>query len=233
MRSSLIQRIIKQLSIRHLGWLILCCPLFLAGVCYATYPFSDQITRKTLSIEGLSSAQRSNIQLAARSLNGVVLRPGQEFSFNNTVGPRTEGRGYRKAPSYLGPENPATVGGGICLMSSALYQAALESGFAINQRYPHLRTVRTVLPGLDATVWYGQEDLRFKNTLSCPVQLATKWTQGTVTISIMGRTPQDYKPAQLQRIVSRQTNRELVVELLRKQGSNEALVSRDHYVISQ
>lgn len=216
-----------------LNGLLVCVPIALAGLCAVTYPFSDQITRKTLSVDILSPVQKANIELAARAIDGVVLRPGEEFSFNKTVGARTEARGYRKAPSYLGPENPATVGGGICLMSSAVYQAALESGCEIEQRSPHLRTIRTVPPGLDATVWYGQMDLQFKNTLDYPIQLSTSHTKSTVTVTFLGRRPADFRPAQLERIVKRQTSHEVVVELLRHQGENVSLVSRDHYTLAQ
>jgi vancomycin resistance protein VanW len=207
-------------------------PVILAGACYTTYPFSDEITRKTLSTSSLSAIQKSNIELAARSINGTVLRPGEEFSFNGVVGPRSEKRGYRLAPSYLGPENPATVGGGVCLMSSEVYQVALESGCDIEQRFPHLRTVRSVPPGLDAAVWYGQVDLRFKNTLEYPVQLSTSWTNSTITVSLLGKKPAGYQPAQLERIIKAHTGRELVVELLRRQYGKQVLVSRDHYIIN-
>jgi vancomycin resistance protein VanW len=226
------QTIVVRLQ-KHVSWLILCFPLTLATVCYATYPFSDEIMRKTLSTADLSPIQKANIQLAARAINGTVLRPGEEFSFNRVVGPRSEGRGYRRAPSYLGPENVATVGGGICLMSSEVYQVALESGLAIEQRYPHLRTIRTVPPGLDATVWYGKADLRFRNTFDFPVQLTTSWSNSTVTVTLMGRKPGDFCVAKLERIISRHTDREVVVEILRRQGEKESLVSRDHYVIAQ
>ncbi len=215
------------------SWALFTVPIILAVLCFGTYPFSDELVRKTLDVDGLSSAQKSNIDLAAQRLNDVVLKPGEEFSFNKIVGPRTEGRGYRDAPSYLGSDNQATVGGGICLVSSAIYQTALESGCEIVQRFPHLRTVRTVPPGLDATVWYGQCDLVFKNTLGYPVQLKTSRTKSTVTVSMFGKRPAGFRPAQLQRVIARNTGHELVVELFRRQDGIESLVSRDHYSMSR
>lgn len=219
---------------RNLLWaLMLTLPVTLATVCYATYPFSDLIASKTLSTTGLTNAQKSNIQLAAHAMDGVVLRPGDEFSFNRIVGPRTSGRGYRPAPSYLGPENPATIGGGVCLVSSAVYQLALETGCRIDQRAAHLRTIRTVPAGFDATVWYGQTDLRFRNTLPCPVQVATKWDNNTLKVSIVGKKPTAYEPATLTVSVDRKTDHDMVVELFRRQGQKESLVSRDRYVINR
>lgn len=211
---------------------LLCAPLALAGVCYATYPFAEVIDSKTLCITDLNSKQKSNIQLAAGAIDGVVLRPGEEFSFNSVVGPRTAGRGYRPAPSYLGPDSPSTIGGGVCLVSSAVYQLALETGCKIDQRAAHLRTIRTVPAGLDATVWYGQQDLKFKNTLPVPVQLHAKWDRNSLTMSMVGRKPNGFAPAKLNVVTERRNSRDIVVQLFRRQGTREELISRDKYEVS-
>jgi vancomycin resistance protein YoaR len=222
-----------SLSRKLLALALLILPLSLATVCYATYPFSDTIAKKTLSLTGLNSAQKSNIQLAAGAMNGVVLRSGEEFSFNKIVGPRTTGRGYRPAPSYLGPENPATIGGGICLVSSAVYQLALETGCSIDQRVAHLRTIRTVPAGLDSTVWYGQADLKFRNDLPCPVQISTKWENNSLTVEMLGKQPANYSPAKVNVSVERRTSREMIVEVFRRQGEQESRISRDCYIVSR
>lgn len=207
-------------------------PLSLASVCYATYPFAEVVASKTLSLSGLTNRQKSNIQLAAHAIDGKVLTPGEEFSFNAVVGPRSSGRGYRPAPSYLGPDSPATVGGGVCLVSSAVYQLALEAGCKVDERVPHLRTIRTVPAGLDATVWYGQADLKFKNTLGCPVQLSTKWDNNSLTVSMVGRKPSGFQPAKLNVISERRTANDVVVQLYRRQGDREELISRDRYSLN-
>jgi vancomycin resistance protein YoaR len=216
---------------KRLYLLIWFLPFILASVCWATYPFADQICSKTLSLTDLSMIQKRNIQVAARAIDGTVLRPGEEFSFNKIVGPRTDARGYRAAPSYLGPENTATIGGGICLVSSAVYQAALESGLEVTQRVPHLRTIKTVPAGLDAAVWYGQADLKFKNTLSVPIQINTEWNRQTLKITIVGKDEHKEK-IQLERVVTRRTQSQVVVELMRRTGSEAVLVSRDLYKIA-
>lgn len=211
---------------------LVCAPLSLAGLCYATYPFAEEIDSKTICMTDLSRVQRSNIQLAAAAIEGTVLRPGEEFSFNSVVGPRTSGRGYRPAPSYLGPDSPSTIGGGVCLVSSAVYQLALETGCTVSQRAAHLRTIRTVPAGLDATVWYGQQDLRFRNTLGVPVQLHAKWDRNALTMSLVGRKPSGFSPAKLNVVTERRTARDIVVQLFRRQGAQEELISRDHYQVS-
>jgi vancomycin resistance protein VanW len=208
-------------------------PLSLASVCYATYPFAEVVATKTLATTGLTRTQKSNIQLAATAIDKTVLRPDEEFSFNRVVGPRSSGRGYRPAPSYLGPDSPRTTGGGVCLVSSVVYQLALETGCKIDERVAHLRTIRTVPAGLDATVWYGQADLKFRNTLSCPVQLVTKWDQNSVTIQMLGRKPNSFQPAKLNVVSERKTEKDIIVQLFRRQGNREELISRDHYSISQ
>lgn len=214
-------------------WFLFALPFTLLLALFLTYPFSDFLVSKTLSTSQLSAKQKSNIELAAAAINGVVLKPGEEFSFNRVVGPRTEARGYRSAPSYLGPENASTVGGGICLVSSALYQAALEADLGIEQRVPHLRTIRTVPPGLDATVWYGQADLRFKNTLKEPIQIRTMSTNQALTVKFLGRKPDNFSAARIDRVISRSGPGVLIVECLRGHGKYQTLVSRDHYVVSR
>jgi len=214
-------------------FLIALLPLALLLVYSVSYPFSEAIATTAIGISDLNNAQRSNIQLAASKVNGVVLKPGEEFSFNKVVGPRTEGRGYRAAPSYLGPDSPATIGGGICLLSSALYQSALEGGLQIRERVPHLRTIKTVPPGLDAAVWYGQADLRFKNNTKMPLQIKSEWSSQTLKVSLLGTADSAIEKAQLQRNVMRRTETQLVVELMRKQGQECVLVSRDLYRIAR
>jgi vancomycin resistance protein YoaR len=222
----------NHLVSRYVGSLFWVVPLTLGALCWLTYPFSDALAVKHLSMAGLSPQQKSNIELAAETLNGRVLQPGEVFSFNAVVGPREATRGYKSAPSYLGPESPSTVGGGICLLSSTVYQAALETGCDITERVPHLRTVHSVPPGLDAAVWYGKADLKFKNTLQCPIQLSTDWSNNKLCVRVLGRED-NAESVELRRRVVRQTQGSVVVELYRLQDAAETLVSRDVYRTTQ
>ena len=138
---------------------------------FAVYPFSHVLVSRTVSLRSLSYEQQNNLYQAAQKIDGIILKPGQVFSFNGRVGPRTGKQGYQPAPSYLGGETPNTLGGGICLLSSCLYQSALTAGLKIIERVPHLRTMKTVPPGFDATVWYGRADLRFENTTDSPIEI--------------------------------------------------------------
>ena len=207
-------------------------PLSLA-LCYVfTFPFADTLSVKHCSLKDLSKIQRSNIRIAARALDGVVIKPGEEFSFNRSVGPRSDGRGYRAAPSYLEKDSPPTLGGGICLLSSALYQSALESGCAVTDRTAHTRTIRSVAPGLDSTVWYGQVDLKFRNPYPAPVQIATEWTPSQLKVKILGKKSETVETGDLRTITSNRNRDEIVVEVVRKTAGQPQFISRDHYLVS-
>jgi len=108
---------------------------------------------------------------AARAIDGMVLMPGQEFVFNKVVGERTLTRGYTYAPEIVGDEMQIGVGGGVCQVASTLYAAALHAALDITERWAHARPSSYTKLGLDATVFYGAKDLRFRNTLSYPVLL--------------------------------------------------------------
>ncbi len=216
-----------RLQPRQLVWVLL--PLLLFVFCLTGQPFSKTLVHKNISTRTLTAAQIANLRVAARHLDGVVLMPNETFSFNKVIGPRTRKRGYLAAPSYLEGENLNTVGGGICLLSSAVYQLALEAGLKIDQRVPHLRTIHSVPPGLDATVWYGQHggaDLKLSNTLKVPVRLQAKVERSVLKLSLHGKRP--IKSVSLQRLISRRSPRELLVTVLR----NEQMISRDLYRLS-
>lgn len=194
------------------------------------HPFSTSVATKTLSLSSLNWAQKHNIKVAAKSVDGIVIKPGEEFSFNRVVGPRTAGRGYREAPSYLGTENLSTTGGGICLLSSAIYQAALESGMTITERVPHKRTVRTIKPGLDSTVWYGQADLKFKNPLAEPLQITTEWQPEGLKVTILSkRGVESPHTGSIASAIREHTTNKLLVEVLRHEKLSTKIISRDLY----
>jgi len=123
-----------------------------------------------------------NIELAARTLDSTVVFPGETFSFNRTIGRRTVERGYREAPVIVRGELSEGVGGGICQVSSTLFNAVDNAGLQIVERYTHSRHVAYVPPGRDATVsWYGP-DFVFRNTLNQPVLIRSFAANGTMRV---------------------------------------------------
>lgn len=123
------------------------------------------------SRRGVGARRAHNIELAARAIDGMVLKPGQAFSFNTVVGKRTLQRGYTWAPVIVGDELRPGVGGGICQVASTLYAAALHAAMQITERWAHGRPSSYIRMGLDATVSYPSKDLRFVNNLPYPVIL--------------------------------------------------------------
>jgi vancomycin resistance protein YoaR len=203
----------------------------LVAANFAVYPFSRVIVSRTVSLRPLSYEQQNNLYQAAQRIDGQIIKPGQVFSFNAKVGPRTGNRGYQPAPSYLGAETPSTIGGGICLLSSCLYQSALTAGLKIVERVPHLRTVKTVPPGFDATVWYGRADLRFENNTSEPIEIRAYTTPSQLKVELRGndKAVLDIQKAELRRLEQRRAPGELLVEVFRSTKEKDIFVSRDLY----
>ena len=106
----------------------------------------------------------SNIRLAVSMINGTQLKPGETFSFNQTVGERTTNRGFRVATAYSSGTVTEEVGGGICQVSTTLFNAAVKADLKVNERHPHSLTVSYVDLGKDAAVDWGNKDLKFTNT---------------------------------------------------------------------
>ncbi|MFC4319976.1 VanW family protein [Litchfieldia salsa] len=125
-----------------------------------------------------------NIILATEAINNHVVFQGEIFSFNQVVGKRTKEKGYLPAPIIIKGELFEGVGGGICQVSSTLYNAVDLAGAQIVRRYSHSRSVPYVPPGRDATVsWYGP-DFTFKNVHNQPILIQATATNGQVNIRI-------------------------------------------------
>jgi len=127
-----------------------------------------------------------NLRLAATAISGVIIKPNAEFSYNNTVGPRVVERGFREAPIFVRGKLEPGVGGGICQVSSTLYNTVLITGLDILERHIHSRTVPYVVPGRDATVAFGLRDFRFKNPFKYPVGILTQIDSSHLTVDIYG-----------------------------------------------
>ena len=135
--------------------------------------FRDLLGEGTSEVSG-SANRKYNVKLSAEACNGVVLMPGEEFSYNNTTGSRTADKGYRDAPTYVAGESVDNVGGGICQTSSTIYYAVLHTTLEVVERHDHQFAVGYVPDGMDATVWYGSLDFRFKNNTNYPVKVVTE-----------------------------------------------------------
>ncbi|MET3290950.1 UNVERIFIED_CONTAM: vancomycin resistance protein YoaR [Brevibacillus sp. OAP136] len=136
----------------------------------------------------------NNIALSAKSLHNYVVFPGEVFSFNKVVGMRTKEKGYKEAPVIVRGEISEGVGGGICQVSSTLFNAVDRAGLHIVQRYSHSRQVPYVPPGRDATVsWYGP-DFKFQNKYAYPILIRTYSKFGQVSVTIHSFNEIEYDP---------------------------------------
>ena len=136
----------------------------------------------------------TNLRLASDKINGVVIMPGQTFSYNSIVGERTIAAGYRNAAIYENGQVVDGLGGGICQVSTTLYNAVLFSNLEVVERTNHMFLSTYAPGGRDATVAYGSLDFRFKNNRSYPIKIASSVQGGYCTVQIYGlRTDDDYR----------------------------------------
>lgn len=112
--------------------------------------------------------------------------PGEEFSYNGVVGSRQASRGFLPAPAYVSGQTVQEIGGGVCQGSSTIYLAALRANLEITERYPHGYITRYVPDGMDATVYYGVKDFKFKNDTPFPIKIQGSVSGRTLTVNILG-----------------------------------------------
>lgn len=155
--------------------------------------YVNQIMAKySSSFAGSSAGRVTNIQLAASKINGYVINPGERFSFNKVVGPRTAAAGFKNAHVYVGTQVVDGIGGGICQVSSTLYNAVVMADLKTVSRTNHSMPVGYVPLGRDATVSYGTIDYVFENNKSYPVSIKAGISGTTLTISVVGTSEMDY-----------------------------------------
>ncbi|RIW38518.1 hypothetical protein D3H55_02995 [Bacillus salacetis] len=164
----------------------------------------ERIKRKRIShyvtyFNSRNKERVHNIKLASEAINNQVVFPGETFSFNKVVGKRTASKGYLPAPVIVRGELTEGVGGGICQVSSTLFNAVDRAGVKIIERYSHSRRVPYVPPKRDATVsWYGP-DFTFQNQHNQPLLIRSIVTGGQMIIMIFSSEDLDYKRKEIQR----------------------------------
>jgi vancomycin resistance protein YoaR len=136
---------------------------------------------------GPSSSNRIwNVQLLGRYLDGTILKPGQKFSFNKVMGPRTPERGFREGQMIFGGVLIPSIGGGVCQTATTIFNAAFEAGLPITKRKNHSFYISHYPMGRDAAVSWGGPDLVFKNDLDHAILIKASGTTATFTVSFYG-----------------------------------------------
>jgi hypothetical protein len=134
-------------------------------------------------------AERTNILLSAQAVDNATVAPGAIFSFNQVVGERTPEKGYQDGLMFSEGQLIRGTGGGICIVATGIYNAALHAGMGMVERHPHSGIVGYAPPGCDASIAYGAEDMQFQNTSDAPVTVKTEIRDECVVISLYGQTP--------------------------------------------
>ena len=148
--------------------------------------FPKMLAKFSTRYDASNINRATNIELSCTAIDGKILLPGETFSFNGTVGPRTKAKGYLLAGAYSAGELIESYGGGVCQVSSTIYNAALYANLDIVERYNHSATVSYVDPSRDATVSYGSRDFKFKNSRTYAIKLKATAKNGILTIEIWG-----------------------------------------------
>lgn len=156
--------------------------------------FPNELATYTTNYDASNTNRNNNLMLAAEKLNGTIINPGEEFSYNKTIGQRTIEAGFKTAKAYANGKVVLDVGGGICQLSSTLYNAALLTNLEITERHNHYFKTSYLPAGRDATVSWGGVDFKFKNNRKYPVKIIAKAENGVVKVSIYGiKQDDDYQ----------------------------------------
>ena len=149
-------------------------------------PVETDIATYTTTIYDKDENRVSNITLANSKLNGVVINPGETFSFNNTIGPMNEEQGFKKALGFDANGKKIQIsGGGLCQISSTIYNAVLIANLEVVERHPHSRRVYYVPKDKDATIVYGSLDFKFKNNTDKKIKIYASNDNASVIIRLV------------------------------------------------
>ncbi len=151
----------------------------------------DEVSEFSTRFPASNRPRCSNIRLASQRINGIVLMPGDRFSFNQVVGKRTLRGGFQLAGVFKNGKHDTGVGGGICQVSTTLYNASLLGNLKIRRRSNHSMPVAYVPLGRDATVDYGNLDLVVENNYPTPIGLVSEYEPGRLTFRVFGKRDPD------------------------------------------
>ena len=196
--------------------------------------FPDLLSTYSTKYSASNKDRTTNLQIAANKINGTVLMPGEIFSYNQVVGERTIAAGYKEAPIYVNGEVVDGLGGGICQITSTLYNAVLYANLGIVSRSNHQFVPSYVTASRDATVVYGAIDFKFKNTRNYPIKITCSVSNGIATFNIYGLKSDNEYDVEISSRVTGTTANAIYSEayrILKQNGQvvKSELLSRDTY----
>jgi len=158
---------------------------------------NTRISSATTNFGSSSENRSTNIRVAAGSINGTIVMPGEIFSFNDVVGERSIANGYTIAKGIINNKVVDDIGGGVCQVSTTLYNSILRTNIVSVERYPHTMHSSYIGTGLDATVAYGLLDYRFKNTYTYPIYIESTVQNKNVTFAVYSNAVLNNKKYQI------------------------------------
>ena len=153
--------------------------------------FPNLLGTCTTNYDASNINRNNNLMLAAKKINGTIVNPGETFSYNQTVGQRTIASGFKEAKAYANGKVVLDVGGGICQLSSTLYNSVLLSNLEVVERRCHYFKTSYLPAGRDATVSWGSVDFKFKNNRKYPIKIVATAQDGVVKVDIFGIKQED------------------------------------------
>ena len=194
--------------------------------------FPSKLSTFTTRYDASNINRSTNLELASKKIDGTIVLPGETFSYNKIVGERTIEEGYKEAAVYLDGKVVDGIGGGICQLSSTLYNAVVYANLEVTSRSNHRFLTSYVTAGRDATVSWGTIDFCFKNTRKYPIKVVSTVKNGVATIDIMGmKEEKEYEvviESTIQEIIPytikyvKDTNMEDGAEEIKQYGTNGA-----------
>lgn len=160
--------------------------------------FPNKLAEFTTRYDVTNKNRSTNLELSSQKVNGTIVLPGEVFSYNKIVGARTISAGYKEAAIYSGGKVVQGIGGGICQLSSTLYNAVLYANLEITSRTNHRFLTSYVQAGRDATVSWGTIDFCFKNTRNYPIKIVSNVANGIVRVTIHGMQEENEYEVELQ-----------------------------------
>lgn len=189
----------------------------------------DGVLASVTTTAWVAEGRNKNIRLGVGRIDGTLLSPGEIFSLNETVGPRTKDSGFKKAPIFVDAEKVDGFGGGISQVTGTMFNAAARAGLQIIEANLHSQPVKYLPVGQDATVAWGDKDMRFKNNTSVPVYVALSFAKQKLTATLYGKkTPGQI--VTLKPVVQRLGEGKVDAQLYRVIKVNGQLVSKEQLV---
>lgn len=192
----------------------------------------DGVLASVTTTAWVAAGRNKNIHLGVGRIDGTYLAPGEVFSLNRVVGPRTPQSGYKEAPIFMDAEKVPGIGGGISQVTGTVFNAAARAGMDILEAHLHSQPVSYLPLGQDATVAWGVKDMRFRNNTNAPVYIAMSFSRQKLTVTLFGkRTPGQI--VLLKPVVQRLGRGQIDAQLYRTIKVNGQIVRKERLVTHQ